>query len=205
MKSFPRRQFSKSCLTSILKKGSTLKGKNLLPLGANSFLLKRTPFRKGLVLSKNTNEVTRLSPLLSTAENLHVPGMRSAMQLTPHCFTLDPSSFWRSSSGARIQTITFAVTAAQMYLVYVISIGDITFLPAALLCLFIIAFFFFPTSSPTNILLKSSPKSKSSPHPPHLKSPCGASLGNAPQLHFVVIPMLHARAIAWVKDAEARA
>ena len=31
----------------LLKKGSTLKGKNLLPLGANSFLLEWTPFQKG--------------------------------------------------------------------------------------------------------------------------------------------------------------
>ena len=29
-------------------KGSTLKGKNLLPRGANSFLLEETPFQKGL-------------------------------------------------------------------------------------------------------------------------------------------------------------
>ena len=29
------------------EKGSTLKGKNLLPLGANSFLLEQTPFQKG--------------------------------------------------------------------------------------------------------------------------------------------------------------
>ena len=34
------------CLPS--EKGSTLKGKNLLPLGANSFLLEYTPFQKGL-------------------------------------------------------------------------------------------------------------------------------------------------------------
>ena len=40
-----------SCLHSDTKnpfcKGSTLKGKNLLPLGANSFLLEKTPFQKG--------------------------------------------------------------------------------------------------------------------------------------------------------------
>ena len=30
------------------EKGSTLKGKNLLPLGANSFLLELNPFQKGL-------------------------------------------------------------------------------------------------------------------------------------------------------------
>ena len=30
------------------KKGSSLKGKNLLPLGANSFLLEKIPFQKGL-------------------------------------------------------------------------------------------------------------------------------------------------------------
>ena len=31
----------------LLKKGSALKGKNLLPKGANSFLLEQTPFQKG--------------------------------------------------------------------------------------------------------------------------------------------------------------
>ena len=29
------------------EKGPTLKGKNLLPVGANSFLFEKTPFRKG--------------------------------------------------------------------------------------------------------------------------------------------------------------
>ena len=29
------------------EKGSTLKGKNLFPRGANSFLLEQTPFQKG--------------------------------------------------------------------------------------------------------------------------------------------------------------
>ena len=84
-------------------------------------------------------------------------------------------------------------------------LNGVTFLPAALLCLFIIAFFRFPSSSAANILLNSNPKSTSSPHPPHLKSPWGVSFGNAPQLHFVVIPILHARASAWVKDADAMA
>ena len=33
---------------SLLKTGSTKKGQNLLPLGANSFLLEYTPFQKGV-------------------------------------------------------------------------------------------------------------------------------------------------------------
>ena len=34
--------------------GSTLKGKNLLPLGANSFLYSRPIFRRGLAAGKQT-------------------------------------------------------------------------------------------------------------------------------------------------------
>ena len=37
--------FSFQYTKSLLKKGSTLKGKNLLPRGANSFLLDWTPFQ----------------------------------------------------------------------------------------------------------------------------------------------------------------
>ena len=37
---------------SVLVKGSTLKGKNLLLLGANSFLLEKTVFRRNLVRIK---------------------------------------------------------------------------------------------------------------------------------------------------------
>ena len=36
------------CLPS--EKGSAVKAKNLLSLGANSFLLEQTPFQKGIVL-----------------------------------------------------------------------------------------------------------------------------------------------------------
>ena len=34
-------------IKSLLKKGSSLKGKNMLPLGANSFLSEKIPFQKG--------------------------------------------------------------------------------------------------------------------------------------------------------------
>ena len=40
------------------EKGSTLKGKNLLPQGANSFLLEKTSFRKG-----GKTNLTELPPL----------------------------------------------------------------------------------------------------------------------------------------------
>ena len=36
-----------SCASNTSVKGSTLKGKHLLPMGANSFLLGQTPFEKG--------------------------------------------------------------------------------------------------------------------------------------------------------------
>ena len=40
------------CLQSTLWKVSALKGKNLLPVGANSFLLEQTLFQKGIVSRK---------------------------------------------------------------------------------------------------------------------------------------------------------
>ena len=43
--------------------GSTLKGKNLLPLGANSFLLERTPFQKVLVSRIANSKSQNLFPL----------------------------------------------------------------------------------------------------------------------------------------------
>ena len=46
------------------EKGFTLKGKNLLPLGANSFLLKYTPFQKGLGAQESNQGVRKVvSPL----------------------------------------------------------------------------------------------------------------------------------------------
>ena len=38
------------------EKGSTLKGKNLLPLGANSFLLGQTPFQKSPGVKESKEE-----------------------------------------------------------------------------------------------------------------------------------------------------
>ena len=35
------------------EKGSTLKGKNLLPFGANSFCLELAPFQKGMCVQKS--------------------------------------------------------------------------------------------------------------------------------------------------------
>ena len=43
-------------------KGSILKGKNLLPLGANSFVLEYIPFQKGLCVQESKQEVQKLSP-----------------------------------------------------------------------------------------------------------------------------------------------
>ena len=45
------------CLFS--EKGSTLKGKNLLPMGVNYFLLEWTPFQKGFVVQKCKKEATK--------------------------------------------------------------------------------------------------------------------------------------------------
>ena len=45
------------------EKRSTLKGKNLLPLGANSFLLEKTLFRRDL-MSRGTNRMSQKLPPL---------------------------------------------------------------------------------------------------------------------------------------------
>ena len=44
--------------------GSTLKGKNLLPLGANSFLVEESPFQKGFVVQTNKQEVSKIVSLV---------------------------------------------------------------------------------------------------------------------------------------------
>ena len=49
---------SLSCTSSSFEKGSTLKGKNLLPRRANSFLLELTPLQKGA----KTNDDGAASP-----------------------------------------------------------------------------------------------------------------------------------------------
>ena len=46
------------------EKGSTLKGKNLLPLGANSFLLEQTPFQKGYGKQESKLEVIKVVSLV---------------------------------------------------------------------------------------------------------------------------------------------
>ena len=51
------------------KKGSTLKGKNLLP-GANSFLLELTHFQKVLDVQDTNRKSQTLSPLQILVENL---------------------------------------------------------------------------------------------------------------------------------------
>ena len=48
-----------NCFWLPSEKGSTLKGNNLLPVGANCFLLETTPFKRGLVYRKSQ----QLSPL----------------------------------------------------------------------------------------------------------------------------------------------
>ena len=50
------------CLPSEM--GSTLKGKNLLPLGPDSFLLEQTPFWKGLRVQKSKQEVAKVVSLV---------------------------------------------------------------------------------------------------------------------------------------------
>ena len=52
------------------EKGSSLKEKNLLPLGANSFLLEKTPFQKGLSCSEANRKSKIVSPLAEVVSSL---------------------------------------------------------------------------------------------------------------------------------------
>ena len=51
-------------------KGSIVKGNNLLPLGANSFLLEKTPFQKGIGVQEHKQEVTNIISLAQNGGNL---------------------------------------------------------------------------------------------------------------------------------------
>ena len=46
------------------EKGSTLKGKNFLPMGANSFLLEQIPFQKGFSSQERKQEVAKVVSLI---------------------------------------------------------------------------------------------------------------------------------------------
>ena len=56
-------------LKAFSKKGSTLKGKNLLPLGVISLLLEKTPFQKGLDVQESKHEVIKT---VSLAEKMAI-------------------------------------------------------------------------------------------------------------------------------------
>ena len=58
-------------LSFTLLKKSILRGTNLLPVGANSFLLEKTPFQKGVGVQECKQKVTKVIPLCQKmAENL---------------------------------------------------------------------------------------------------------------------------------------
>ena len=63
---FQGRQLFQNCKIVLLpsEKWSILKGKNLLPLGANSFLLEWTHFQKGLGVQERKSKVTRVVSLV---------------------------------------------------------------------------------------------------------------------------------------------
>ena len=50
------------------EKGSTLKGKSLLPMGANSFLLEQIHLQKGLVEQKSKQKIMKVVSLVKMAE-----------------------------------------------------------------------------------------------------------------------------------------
>ena len=65
--SFLKRVYSDRVFSSLLERGFTLKGKNLLPGGANSFLLEKTLFRKDLLC-----RIVNRKPLTLVLLNLHI-------------------------------------------------------------------------------------------------------------------------------------
>ena len=76
---FKGRQLHKKCFASLLKwgvihnesllpMGSTLKGKNLLPRGANSFLLEIIPFQEVLDVQESIQDVTKMVSLVNNDE-----------------------------------------------------------------------------------------------------------------------------------------
>ena len=54
------------------RKGVYSNGKNLLPWGANSFLLEQTPFQKGLGVLGGKQEVTKVISLLHKSWHMTV-------------------------------------------------------------------------------------------------------------------------------------
>ena len=54
------------------EKRSTLKGKNLLPVGANSFRLEQTPFQKGIGIQGRKEEVRKITIVKNWLELSHV-------------------------------------------------------------------------------------------------------------------------------------
>ena len=61
---FSRERTLKNCFLLSSEKGSTLKGKNLLPGGAKSFPLEQTPFQKGTGILESEQEVTKVDSLV---------------------------------------------------------------------------------------------------------------------------------------------
>ena len=69
------------------EKGPTLKGKNLLPIGANSFLLEEIPFRSELVC-RNANRKSQKLDCVEVLRPSQPSGiMSSAVSLPNHTFT----------------------------------------------------------------------------------------------------------------------
>ena len=75
------------------EKGSILQGKNLLPLGANSFLVELTPFQKGIVVQLNKQESLRLSPSVVMAK--HLTSVFTSLKYYPAIQTIEVQSIMR--------------------------------------------------------------------------------------------------------------
>ena len=71
------------CIPSAREKRSTLKGKNLLPIGANSFLLEKTTFQKEDCAQESKQEVTKVVSLVNDFENLSIVSIRPKEKKLP--------------------------------------------------------------------------------------------------------------------------
>ena len=93
---------SKVCLLS--EKGSPLKGKDLLPVGANPFLLEYTPFKQWFCAQECSHEVTKVVSPIKMSENL--PSVQSPKASSP----LDRVDKHSAGSGSMAPSLSYCST-----------------------------------------------------------------------------------------------
>ena len=93
------------CLPS--EKGSTQKGKNLLPLGANSFLLELTPIRNGVDVQESKQEVTEIAYL---AKN----GLKSTKNIQSSLYHYYHLKCWVNISDSILKYFSFSFFSRKL-------------------------------------------------------------------------------------------